>query len=101
MGLPGPPVLLCGLGSWACIDWPCLAWVRLGLLVLDVCGLQCASFGNWGDTSHDSIIISNPNESIIGTETTHDRFTQDDIFGISGFNFVVLVCESVNATHPS
>lgn len=28
--------------------------------ILDVCGLQCASFGNWSDASGDTITISNP-----------------------------------------
>ena len=28
--------------------------------VLDVCGLQCASFGNWSDTSAEAMTISNP-----------------------------------------
>jgi NAD(P)H-nitrite reductase large subunit len=28
--------------------------------VVDVCGLQCASFGNWGDASADVSTVSNP-----------------------------------------
>ena len=48
----------------------------LSMNVLDVCGLQCASFGNWGDASSDSIVISNPNESIYRSFLfTEDRMT--------------------------
>lgn len=32
--------------------------------VLDVCGLQCASFGDWGDGNADAMTISNPANSI-------------------------------------
>lgn len=32
--------------------------------VVDVCGLQCASFGNWNDESAEAITISNPIENI-------------------------------------
>ena len=32
--------------------------------VVDVCGLQCASFGNWNDTTAEATTISNANGSI-------------------------------------
>ena len=36
----------------------------LSLNILDVCGLQNASFGNWGDTSEDAVTISNAADHI-------------------------------------
>ena len=36
----------------------------LSLNILDVCGLQNASFGNWGDTSDDAVTISNAADHI-------------------------------------
>lgn len=32
----------------------------LSMNVLDVCGLQCASYGNWGDSNAEAMTISNP-----------------------------------------
>lgn len=32
----------------------------LSMNVLDCCGLQCASFGNWGDNAAEAMTISNP-----------------------------------------
>ena len=39
----------------------------LSMNVLDVCGLQCASFGNWADTDAEAMTISNPNGLIYRT----------------------------------
>ena len=36
----------------------------LSMNVLDVCGLQNASFGNWGDASAEAMTISNPDGNI-------------------------------------
>ena len=36
----------------------------LSLNILDVCGLQNASFGNWGDTTDDAVTISNAADHI-------------------------------------
>jgi hypothetical protein len=36
----------------------------LSMNVLDCCGLQCASFGNWSDTGAEKTTISNPNDYI-------------------------------------
>ncbi len=36
----------------------------LSMNVLDACGLQCASFGNWGDAAADETTICNPSGSI-------------------------------------
>ena len=36
----------------------------LSMNILDVCGLQNASFGNWGDAAAEVVTISNPQDSI-------------------------------------
>jgi NADPH-dependent 2,4-dienoyl-CoA reductase/sulfur reductase-like enzyme len=36
----------------------------LNMNVLDCCGLQCASFGNWADVSAEPMTISNPSASV-------------------------------------
>ena len=44
--------------------------------VLDVCGLQCASFGHWQDTQAEAFTIHNPRESIYRSLLwTDDRVT--------------------------
>jgi len=44
--------------------------------VLDVCGLQCASFGNWADSGAEDMTISNPQGWIYRTLLwTGDRIT--------------------------
>ena len=39
----------------------------LSMNILDVCGLQCASFGNWSDASGGATTIANPDGSIYRT----------------------------------
>lgn len=39
----------------------------LSMNVLDICGLQCASFGNWSDSSAQAMTISNAKENIFRT----------------------------------
>ena len=39
----------------------------LSMNILDVCGLQCASFGNWADAGAEAMTISNPNGLIYRT----------------------------------
>jgi NAD(P)H-nitrite reductase large subunit len=36
----------------------------LSMNVVDVCGLQCASYGDWSDADHDSVTIANPDQFI-------------------------------------
>ena len=36
----------------------------LSMNILDVCGLQCASFGNWADSSAEAITISNADRPV-------------------------------------
>lgn len=36
----------------------------LSMNVLDVCGLQCVSYGNWGDASAESMVIDSPSSNV-------------------------------------
>ena len=48
----------------------------LSMNVLDVCGLQCASFGDWQDPQAEAFTIVNPRESIYRSlHWTDDRVT--------------------------
>jgi NAD(P)H-nitrite reductase large subunit len=49
----------------------------LSMNVLDVCGLQCASFGQWQDPAAEALTIANPLESIYRSL----RWTGDQVTG--------------------
>ena len=49
----------------------------LSMNILDVCGLQCASFGKWNDLSSEAMVIENANDSIYRCL----RWTDDQITG--------------------
>ena len=42
------------------IDYP----GSLSMNVLDVCGLQCVSYGNWGDSKAESLEINSPDSNV-------------------------------------
>lgn len=49
----------------------------LSMNVLDVCGLQCVSYGNWNDTSAESLEISSPQSNVY----RNILFSDDQITG--------------------
>jgi len=58
------------------IDYP----GSLLMNVLDVCGLQCASFGNWSDSSAEAMTISNPDGHVYRNMLWHDDNMTGAIF---------------------
>ena len=52
----------------------------LSMNILDVCGLQCVSFGNWGDSSAEAMTMKNDSRHIYRSLMWHDDLMTGAIF---------------------